>query len=262
MAEFAERTMKRLFALSGNACAYPRCSLPIVDAGTVTGEICHIKARSAGGPRFDPTQTEEERHDFGNLILLCRHHHKVIDSETELYTVNALREMKAAHENAVGRQEQATDRFFASLLINDSRGIVVVANNADTVTINSPGIIQAQTVNLKVNRRAVPVSAPPGTIGADQQASRYIQHLIKRYNEFASADKTRAKKFSYGAISVNIERNFGSVWKLLPTEKFDAVCKYLQERIDKTRVAKSNAARGYRSFSSYDEFTAKWEKQV
>ena len=56
-----EATIKRPFALSGNLCAFPRCHFPIIEsAGTVTGEICHIRARSAGGPRYDATQSDTE----------------------------------------------------------------------------------------------------------------------------------------------------------------------------------------------------------
>jgi hypothetical protein len=47
-------TVKRLFAFSKNQCAFPDCTIPIVEAsGVVTGIICHIKARNRGGPRYD-----------------------------------------------------------------------------------------------------------------------------------------------------------------------------------------------------------------
>jgi hypothetical protein len=257
MGEPAERTIRRLFALSGNRCAFPRCALPLVEsAGTITGEICHIKAKSTGGPRYEDSQTDEERHAFENLILLCRRHHRFVDAEPEVYSAEALQEIKSIHEGVVGRPEQATDGFFAKLLLNDLRRVSVV-NNSGNVAINSPGAIQAQTVNVRASRRSVTISAPPGTIGADQQASPYVQHLIKRYNEFASADKTRRTRFSFGALSSNIESRFGAPWKLLPAEQFGSVCEYLQQRIAKTILAKQNQAKGIRSFSSYAEFQLK-----
>ncbi len=257
MAEPTEKTIKRLFALSGNICAYPGCLLPIVErAGTITGEICHIRARSQGGPRFDSTQTDVVRHGYDNLILLCRHHHKIIDAQPDIYTADALQEMKAVHEGVVGRQEQAVDGFFAKILLNDFHRISVVGNSGN-VAINSPGAIQAKTVNVRTTHRTVSVNAPPGTIGADQQASRYLQYLIQRYNEYASANEQRTRKFNYGAISKNIESRFGATWKLLPVEKFDAVCEYLQQRIGKTIIAKLNASKGHRSFSTYAEFLEK-----
>lgn len=54
-------TVKRLYALSGNRCTFPNCPDTMVDrpSGKVTGRVCHIKARSATGPRFDPDQSEE-----------------------------------------------------------------------------------------------------------------------------------------------------------------------------------------------------------
>lgn len=256
MAEPTEKTIKRLFALSGNICAYPGCSLAIVESvGTVTGEICHIHARREGGPRYEASQSDAERHGFDNLILLCRQHHKVIDSQPEIYTAETLREMKTIHEGVAGRAEQASDGFFAKILLNDLR--ITVTNNTGNVAINSPGAIQAHTVNVKTTRNSVSVNAPPGTIGADQQLSRYVQYLIKRYNEFASKDKTRATKFNFGVISANVENRFGASWRLLSAEKFDSVCEYLQQRISKTILAKQNISKGYRAFSTYAEFLMK-----
>lgn len=250
-----EKTIKRLFAMSGNICAFPGCQLPIVEsAGIVTGEICHIRAQSKGGPRFDEAQTEDERHSFSNLILLCRHHHKVVDSQPDVYSVEVLQDIKAVHEKVMGRPERMADSFSARILLGGLRHIEV-SNHSGNVVIDSPGAILAKTVNVKTTRNTVKINAPPGTIGADQEASRYVQHLIKRYNEFASADNNRETKFNYGVISKNIETHFRAPWRLLAMEDFDAVCHYLQYRISKTRIAKSNISKGYRIFSSYEEFT-------
>lgn len=118
----SEKTIKRLFALSGNLCAFPECSLPIVESsGTITGEICHIRAQNDGGPRFDKAQMDKERHGFGNLVLLCRRHHKIVDAEPDIFSVEALEDIKRIREEEMGRPEKATDAFFAKILLRDLR---------------------------------------------------------------------------------------------------------------------------------------------
>jgi hypothetical protein len=61
--EPALKTVKTLFALSRNECAFPGCPAPIVESEseTITGVICHINARSPDGPRYDPAQTDDAR---------------------------------------------------------------------------------------------------------------------------------------------------------------------------------------------------------
>lgn len=85
-----------------NKCAFPDCTEPIVTAQTKTiiGEICHIRAQNAGGPRYLEAQDDEERHGFDNLILMCRNHHKEIDTSANLdkYTVEWLLDAKRTHE--------------------------------------------------------------------------------------------------------------------------------------------------------------------
>lgn len=84
-------TIKRLFAVPQNKCAFPHCSETLVaDDGKVTGEICNIKAGSKKGTRYDDEQSAEERHGFNNLILLCPKHHDVIDDDEKSYTVERL----------------------------------------------------------------------------------------------------------------------------------------------------------------------------
>lgn len=99
---YSEATLKRLFALSGNVCAFPGCDAPIVDTehGVVTGEICHIKARSPHGPRYDPDQTPTERDGYENLMLMCGAHNKIVDDHSthDAFTVQMLQHYKLDHE--------------------------------------------------------------------------------------------------------------------------------------------------------------------
>ena len=64
-------------------------------------------------------------------------------------------------------------------------------------------------------------------------------------------------KFSYGAISKNVEHKSGASWRLVSMKDFDDLCWYLQGRIKRTRQAKSNTTKGWPSFSSFEEFKQK-----
>jgi hypothetical protein len=132
--------IKRLFAKSGNKCAFKSCVSPIVDGKKVVGKVCHIKAKSEGWARYDPHQTTAERHDYDNLILLCGRHHDVIDDDPDAYTVDYLHKMKLRHEESAttlsGEQVEQAVQTILDLSIS---------------TIGQSGGITAHTVNIHFN---------------------------------------------------------------------------------------------------------------
>ncbi|HFG6814738.1 hypothetical protein U2E65_06420 [Acinetobacter baumannii] len=94
--------LRRLYSLSGNLCAFNHrgvvCNNLLFDlGGQFIGQVCHIEAANKKGQRFNPSMTNEERRDFENLILLCSNHH-IITNDVNEYSVNVLKNMKAAHE--------------------------------------------------------------------------------------------------------------------------------------------------------------------
>lgn len=90
---------KRLYAHSGNQCAFPGCCTPIFeDDGLYTAECCHIKAANPGGPRYDASQTAEDRNGLDNLMFLCSRHHTIVDADVETYTTEKLQQIKQEHE--------------------------------------------------------------------------------------------------------------------------------------------------------------------
>jgi len=100
-----ESTKIRLYGLSRNICANPKCHSRLIDTeGNLIGEIAHIRAASPSGPRYDPNMTDDERRNISNLILLCNDCHKKIDDNPEKYTVELLCEWKKQHES-VATQE-------------------------------------------------------------------------------------------------------------------------------------------------------------
>lgn len=114
------KTIKRLFAVSGNRCAFPKCEISLIDnlSGKVTGKICHIKAKNPGGPRYDPTQSDKERNAFENLLLMCPIHHDVADADPESYTVSRLKDIKTKHETMYSGGDEPSDDIAKQFLLN------------------------------------------------------------------------------------------------------------------------------------------------
>lgn len=103
--KYTNRTVSLLFGLSGNRCAHPDCIHKIIESHTefddaaIIGHIAHIYSGSEIGPRsyavanFDPKLLN----NFENLILLCRHHHGIVDGQSSTYTAEQIRIWKEDH---------------------------------------------------------------------------------------------------------------------------------------------------------------------
>ncbi|WP_424356542.1 LPO_1073/Vpar_1526 family protein [Methanocella sp. MCL-LM] len=127
----SEATVKRLFSLSGNLCAFPECNQRLVtEDGTILAEICHIEAAMPGGERFNENQTNEERASFDNLILLCPIHHTTTDNVTK-YTVEVLKQMKKNHEEKyLTNQYNVTDDIIKKAIsLYDSDNVSIINGN-------------------------------------------------------------------------------------------------------------------------------------
>lgn len=115
-----------LWGRSGNRCALPSCRKVLVedetetDDASIVGDEAHIVAREEDGPRGISPLTAEERDKFGNLILLCKIHHKLIDDQPTTYTVDILNQMKQDHLEWVEKSlnpdtdKQKDDEIYAS----------------------------------------------------------------------------------------------------------------------------------------------------
>lgn len=251
------KTIKMLFAKSGNQCAFPGCNNPIIEnTGIVTGNICHIKAKNTNGPRYDTNLSEKRKNEYDNLILLCSRHHQIVDKDPSTYDANVLVDMKKVHEEFNERLETAEDDIFAKVLLNKYKNIEI-SDNSGNIMIGSPNAIQAKIINIKSTKDHIKIMPPSGSISNNLKLLAYIKHLINRYNEFAGGDKTRGGKFNYGALYRNIESNFGVKYDLVPENRGAELIGYLQNRIDRTRQARINKGKGYKSYSTFEEFIKK-----
>ncbi len=101
---YSTTTIRTLFGKCGNECAAPDCLHEIVVEGTeksdeaIAGQICHIYAISEDGPRGKSGLTAAEKNAYANLILLCGHHHPIVDKQWKTYPATTLQTWKQKHE--------------------------------------------------------------------------------------------------------------------------------------------------------------------
>ena len=64
----------------------------------------HIAAAAAGGPRYDPKMSAEERSGSSNGMWLCSNCHDTIDRDTKTYTIAVLKKMKKDAEDRIRKE--------------------------------------------------------------------------------------------------------------------------------------------------------------
>lgn len=120
---YKQLTLKQLFLTSGHYCAFPGCSAAIVeftgDGPVILGFIAHIEGSSDEGPRPNPNLTSAERDSYENLLILCGHHHTMVDKIDAEFPVEKLREWKRVTQQATAERLSigATSISFVELQI-------------------------------------------------------------------------------------------------------------------------------------------------
>lgn len=192
-------TVKRLFAVSGNRCAFPSCSHPLIEpvSGKVVGRISHIKASSPRGPRYDPTQSDDERHSFANLLLMCPVHHDVIDADEKAYAVSRLEEMKRDHESTQPEQaelsEAEANQFIANISDNTvQNGSIIysvgqtggqIAHSITNIGLQPRTLNAAGAIGLATRLRTLPPqNFEVEAVHGDAEANRLAHQLVDLLN--------------------------------------------------------------------------------
>jgi hypothetical protein len=119
MGKATPNTIKKLYAVSSNLCAFPGCRTRLVgkDGKTLVGEVCHIRGDKPDAPRYDASQTDDERQSFENLIVLCPTHHTLVDSDEARYTVAVLQDMKKHHEGKAKEPYLISDELAERIIL-------------------------------------------------------------------------------------------------------------------------------------------------
>ncbi len=160
----SSKSRKNLWAKSGNRCAICKIELFSEDdlEGILNiGEECHIISSKKNGPRYKQGLSNYDSYE--NLLLLCRNHHKEIDTLIEAYTEELLRYMKVNHEkwirstldDSIGKNEELPPKFLSRIisgkeLLNIISGVHGYRTDYDEVDSKEDadyigGILQALT---------------------------------------------------------------------------------------------------------------------
>jgi hypothetical protein len=121
-----DKTRKLLWGRSGNRCSICDALLSFQSESKkdiVLGEECHIISKQANGPRHDPKNKLDDYDNYDNLILLCSTHHKIIDEQTDEYTVEKLKEIKQKHITSIQEKLSETIRHEAVRLVRSKKNI-------------------------------------------------------------------------------------------------------------------------------------------
>jgi hypothetical protein len=148
------RDRKRLWAKAGNRCSYrlkdDLCTQSLVPDGTgkdvVVGQECHIVGDKQSSARY--VVDFPNRDSYENAILLCPTHHRIVDDDEHMYTVEVLHQMKSVHEAAVASaSKSAAERIDVA----DSEFIteVAVADRAVGMEVNRPASLTNVRSTLK-----------------------------------------------------------------------------------------------------------------
>jgi hypothetical protein len=138
-------TIKELYG-TASACAFPGCEQPLYrrSAGVAVrnSEVCHIHARSEGGPRWDPGQSAEENRSARNLLVFCFAHHAEVDDPRRLvdFPPELLRSWKARQIGvAAGHGYELTDEQASEVVAKSFTLHQAITLNADVIKLGGEG---------------------------------------------------------------------------------------------------------------------------
>jgi hypothetical protein len=104
--DFPRPVLETLAKRVGYRCSNPECRKPTSGPHTDgakavnVGVGSHITAASPGGPRYDPSLTQEQRRSQENGVWLCQNCGKLVDNDESRYTPAVLREWRRVAEAA------------------------------------------------------------------------------------------------------------------------------------------------------------------
>ena len=105
--DFPEKVKRTVAQRAAYFCSRPECRKLTIgphsdpEKALSDGVAAHICAASPGGPRFDPTQTEDERRSLDNAIWLYHSCSDLVDKDEQAFPKEMLRKWKTLHDKFI-----------------------------------------------------------------------------------------------------------------------------------------------------------------
>jgi hypothetical protein len=148
--DFSPRTRLILGERAAYICTNPDCRDNTIgphsdpDKSLDTGIAAHICAAAPGGPRYDPTQTPEERQSITNGIWLCARCSKILDTDEKIYPAELLRGWRSEHEQWISGRGMIPK--LPELKMEDLEGLSL---------LNGPTVVTAEDCQRFRERRII-----------------------------------------------------------------------------------------------------------
>lgn len=91
---FSNQKKYMISLLSSGYCANPACRKHLLENDKMIGEFCHIEGEKEGSARYNSNQTEVERNEHQNAIMLCANCHTLVDKDETTHTTLILHSWK------------------------------------------------------------------------------------------------------------------------------------------------------------------------
>lgn len=160
------RQKRELYQRAACMCEFENCGIPLffdLRSGLPVnnGDFAHIIPSSANGPRGAEDTGDYEIDSPENRILLCKEHHKLVDSDECHYPAALLRAMKRRHEDKVRGFQSiiSAEASLACILTAKIKGVqeVAVSDSSvnEAVVANGHPLVDLfpQRINLVSDRK-------------------------------------------------------------------------------------------------------------
>lgn len=199
--------MKIVFLRSGGRCAFPGCPKQLVEEGgseddpAIIAEMAHIVAEKREGPRGKSDLSDKERNAHGNLILLCRDHHKIIDDQPMTFSIPVLKEMKKRHEENFGSPTSEAYAIIQPLVEEDTVSTFLSMRSLPSIVYKGPCDFgkgendRVRDIVKYPNRRSelAPYVFQPGWIYAFHDLSTLTNPFVQLVDPGSNIEKIRAE---------------------------------------------------------------------